>query len=184
LPAHPLPAYYTPPARENPVERAVEWDAVDEVAAAPSLAASVAELKQLVVGAVKHLDTYSDEYGERQLKRKSWSRKQALGHLINLATAHHEWIARALTEPRIAPTGYPQEAWVFAQKYQEYSWRSLLDLWVAMNRLLVHVLTSVPEEKVNLACRIGIGEPEPLLAVVRRYVELTGDLLGQILSHL
>jgi hypothetical protein len=68
---------------------------------------------------------------------------------------------------------------VFAQKYQEYSWRSLVDLWVAINQLLVHVLTAVPEEKVNLACRIGVEEPKPLLTVVLLYLEVTEDLLGR-----
>src|SRR5262249_45536388 len=74
-------------AQTDPSERAMEWEEHEEHAASPTLGASISNLKQRVAGAVEHFDTYSDEYGERQLKRKPWSRKQALGHLINLAAA-------------------------------------------------------------------------------------------------
>lgn len=170
--------------RDDPVALSQDWNDENEIAASPSLAASIAALKQLVVGAMEHLDTSSDDYGEQKLKRKSWSRKEALGHLVNMAAAHHVWVARALTEPGITVGDYPREEWVFAQNYGEYSWRRLLDLWLAANQLLVHVLTCVPEEKVNTPCRIGIAAPESLLAVVRRYVDDTDDLIGQILSRL
>jgi len=53
-----------------------------------------------------------------------------------------------------------------------------------MNRLLVHILAAVPEEKVNMPCRIGIEEPQTLLAVIHRYVDRCEDLIAQILARL
>ena len=134
--------------------------------------------------AVGLLDTYSERYGDQRLKRKPWSRKEALGHLVNLAVAHHQWLARALTEPKVVAGGYPLEDWVTAQHYAKYPWRDLVDLWISLNHLLCHVLAAVPEEKVNTACRIGIEEPQTLRSLIDRYVAESEDLMGQILARL
>ena len=173
------------PGRARPVERATDWEEAEPAPpAAPSLAGPITALKRQVVLAVEHMDTYSEAYGEQRLKRKPWSRKEALGHLVNLAMAHHEWLARALTEPKLAAAGYPQEDWTSAQQYHKYSWLELIELWISMNRLLVHILAAVPEEKVNMPCRIGIEEPRTLLALIERYVDQCEDLIAQILARL
>jgi hypothetical protein len=177
-------AAHVPSGPAEPIERVEEWEGNEETAASPSLAASIAALKREVVAAVKHFDTYSDEYGEQRLKRKPWSRKEALGHLVNLAGAHHQWVARALAGQRVAPEGYPLEEWVDAQGYQTYSWRSLVDLWIGMNELLTHVLAAVPEDKAELPCRIGIEEPMTMRRVIERYVKETEDVVGQIVARL
>jgi hypothetical protein len=101
-----------------------------------------------------------------------------------LAAAHHQWFAQALAEPTVHATGYPQEAWAPAQQYQRCDWADLVDLWVSTNRMLVHVLGVIPEDRVKTPCRIGIEKPVPLETVVRRYVETCEDIMGQILSHL
>ncbi len=153
-------------------------------AAASSLGASLARLQVLVEGAIKHLETYSEEYGDQQLKRRPWTRKEALGHLLDCATTHHQWLARALTEPQLTVTVSPEDDWVAAQQYRTYSWPDLVDLWVSMNHLLIHVIAEIPEEKVQIVCRVGIGEPFPLWTLIDRYVGYSGDLVGQILARL
>lgn len=150
---------------------------------APSLAPLLAKLQALLETTENHLERDS-EAGHGRLKRKPWSRIQALGHLVDLATAHHQWLARALTEPRLAISLYPQDEWVAAQQYQDWSWPDMVDCWVSLNRLLVHVLTVIPENKVNITCRIGIEEPTTLLKLIERYVERCEDTLEQILSRL
>jgi hypothetical protein len=131
------------------VERSNTWDEQTVQAAASALNAPLARLELLVEGSVKHLDAYSDAYGEQRLKRRLWSRKEGLGHLIDCATTHHQWLARALTEPQLTAAGPPMEDWVSAQQYQTFSWAELVDLWVSMNRLLIHVIAIIPEEKVG-----------------------------------
>ena len=51
-----------------------------------------------------------------------------------------------------------------------------VDLWMSLNRLLVHVLLRVPEDKAGVPCRIGIADPVPLTALVARYVERSQEL--------
>jgi len=74
---------------------------------------------------------------------------------------HQQWLARALTEPKLVTTGYPAEDWVSAQQYASFSWPDLVDLWLCSNRLLMHVFYQIPEAKLDTACRIGIDEPIP-----------------------
>lgn len=151
-------------------------------AAAPSLAVPFFTLQSLVASMAMHLDPYSDKDADHRLKRRPWSRKEAMGHLIDWAAAHQQWIATALNEPRLVVSAYPADEWVAAQQYQDYPWRDLVSLWLSINCLLIHVLALIPEEKVNTPCRIGIAEPVPLTTLITRYVEHCGDIVGQILT--
>jgi hypothetical protein len=121
--------------------------------------------------------------GEQRLKRSGWTRKEALGHLIDWAAAHHQWFARALTEPKMAASGYPEGDWLAAQQYNDLPWQQLVDLCVSLNRLMVHVIAHIPEEKLNTPCHIGIAETIPLQELVRRYVEYCQDIVAQLLMR-
>jgi hypothetical protein len=39
-----------------------------------------------------------------------WSRKEAVGHSIDWAAAHQQWLARALTAPELSASGYPEDS--------------------------------------------------------------------------
>jgi Clp amino terminal domain, pathogenicity island component len=153
-------------------------------AAAPSLRETISALEQLVGQTRRHLKRYLDVYGEQRLKRKPWTRKEALGHLVDWAVIHQVWLARALTEPRLVAVEYPVDDWVLAQQYGKCVWQEIVDLWVSLNGLLIHVLAQIPEEKLGLECRIGIREPIPLSKLIERYLEHCQDIVGQILAHL
>ncbi len=151
---------------------------------APRLGPVIATLEQLVDKTRRHLKRYTDDYGEQKLKRKPWKRKEALGHLVDWAAIHQAWFACALTEPKLAAKGYPHEQWASAQRYDKYPWQATVDLWVAQNRLLVHVLSQIPEDKLSMDCRIGVEEPMPLSKLIERYVDHCEDVVGQMFTHL
>ena len=119
----------------------------------------------------------------QRLKRAGWTRKEALGHLIDWAAAHQQWLARALTEPKVAASGYPGETWLSAQHYDRLPWSSLVDLAVSLNRLIVHIVANIPDAKLDTPCRIGIAEPIPLQELMRRYVAHCEDILAQLLMR-
>ena len=121
-----------------------------------------------------------EERSQHRLKRAGWTGKEALGHLINWAALHQQWFARALTEPKLAVSGYPDDSWLCAQHYNDVPWRDLVSLCLLLNRMIVHVIARIPEEKLNTPCRIGIAEPIPLQELVQRYVEHCEDILGQL----
>jgi len=49
---------------------------------------------------------------------------------------------------------------------------------------LVHVLAQIPEDKLNLTCRIGIHDPIPLSKLIESYIEHCEDVVAQILARL
>jgi hypothetical protein len=123
-------------------------------------------------------------YGARRLKRAPWTRTEALGHLIDWAMMHQQWLTRALMESEVAVPGYPDEVAVAIQGYADLPWTEASDLWVSLNRLLVHILLRVPEDKARVLCRTEITDPVPLSKVIDAYVEHCQDILGQILARL
>jgi hypothetical protein len=152
--------------------------------AALSLRVTILTLFQLVAKTAMRVEANPDDYGDQRLKRNPWTRKEALGHLVDFAAAHQQWFARALTEPKLVTPGYPPDDWVAAQRYVDFAWRDLVDLWLCLNRLLMHVLQRMPEEKLITECRIGVEDPIPFGELVSRYVEHCEDIVGQILARL
>jgi hypothetical protein len=172
------------PPTTDPLQRVRSWEESETAPpATPALALVIEELTQYIGCTVENI-SLDEEYAGKILKRKPWSRKQAMGHLVDLASAYHQWLARALTESRLVAAGYPGDEWVAAQNYTGYSWKELVDLWVSLNRLIAHVLAIIPPGKMNMECRIGIEEPKTLWEVVQRYSMESADLVGQILAKL
>jgi len=167
--------------RPRPEPRVEKAEAV--VPGASSLAKLIVSLETLI-GSEQLLDAGDEEFGSKRLKRISWSRKEALGHLIDYAIVHHTWVARALTEPKVSATGYPDDSWVSAQQYNSYPWLELVNLWVTLNRLILHVWHRIPEGRTHILCRIGIEDAVPLSALLEKYVQHCDDIMGQILARL
>jgi hypothetical protein len=168
-------------------EFGIEYTGYREVVAGPPAASAppvgplgqaTADLQRLL-GALIELE---DDAGQR-LKRSGWTRKEGLGHLIDWAAAHQQWIARALTEPKLAASGYPENGWLAAQQYSDMAWSALVELCVSLNGLIVHVIQRIPENKLDTPCRIGIAAPIPLQEVVRRYVAHCEDIVAQLMTR-
>ena len=176
------------PAQTKPARTAGRlhlWgDDYDLTQAPAAIQSSLLRFERLVDGVVNHIDSYAESYGEQILKRSGRSRKQALGHLIDLAAAHQQWIARTLDEATLATSGYPTEEWVAAQHYATFPWGPLVDLWVLLNHLLFHVIAHIPEGKLNVPCRIGLAEPVPLAQVIERYLAQCEDIAGELPTRL
>jgi hypothetical protein len=151
--------------------------------APPGLRPALRRLQGIVDATLPHLAGYSDVDSNKFLKRKPWTRKEALGHLVDYATSHQQWVARALTEPNIKVHSYPQDAWVAAQHYRDFSWLELVRIWGSLNRLLIHVLPRIPEEKLDTPFRVGIEEPILFSRLVTQYVLHCEDVVGQILTQ-
>ncbi len=175
--------------RTRPLERAAAWHQPQPVVPlAAALGSKIEALQQLVDNTAARLSD-ADFFGDQRLKRKPdprkpWTRKEALGHLIDWAMAHQQWVTAALLDSKLTAAEYPRDDAAAIQGYAEFSWTETVDLWVLLNRLLIHVLLRVPEDKIDVACRIGIATPVPLTALIDAYVEHCQDMVGQILARL
>src|SRR5258707_11286348 len=85
-----------------------------------------------------------------RLTEGGWSAQQILGHLIDSAANNHQRFVRAQFTDHLEFPGYDQEQWVLAQHYQAEPWPRLLDLWLAYNRHLAHVVSGISAEVLRL----------------------------------
>jgi hypothetical protein len=106
-----------------------------------------------------------------------WSRKQVIGHLIDSASNNHQRFVRAMLADALEFPGYDQAGNVRAQAVQEADWLLLVSLWASYNRYLAHILAQLPEDKLEMVCRIGAREPVTLKF-------LAEDYLAHLLHHL
>lgn len=88
-----------------------------------------------------------------------WSKKEIIGHLADSA---HNNIRRFVCgqyqdTPHII---YHQDEWVALQHYQTYDSVALLNLWVALNRHLAHILLHLPQNAFERLCDTGKDRPE------------------------
>lgn len=122
--------------------------------------------------------------GEQHLKRKPWTRVEALGHLIDWGMAHQMWLTQAILESKLTVAGYPDESDAAIARYADFQWPEAVDLWASLNRLLAHVIEGFPDDKLTVPCKIGIADPVPLSKLIEVYIEHCQDIVGQILARL
>ena len=146
------------------------------------LESAIYDLRQLVDNTEARVRGEADSYGDQRLRGKSWTRTEALGHLIDLAIAHEQWVTQVSRESKVTAAAYPDDAAIAVHRYADFPWRETVDLWVSLNRLLMHVLTQVPEEKLQAPCRIGTAETVPFSKLLETYIEHSEDIVAQILA--
>ncbi|NJM26271.1 MAG: DinB family protein [Bacteroidia bacterium] len=107
-----------------------------------------------------------------------WSKKEILGHLVDSAQNNLQRFVRGQYEllPKIV---YAQDEWVSLQHYQQYATPDLVDLWVAINKHLCHVLRSLPAGSYTRHVDTGKGT-----VAVHTLQFLADDYLVHLRHHL
>jgi hypothetical protein len=128
-------------------------------------------LEQTIVRELPNLQAIDEQgAGARLEGAGAWSRREELGHLIDSAANNHIRFVRATIEPEFRGTGYDQEAWVRLHGYDDLPWSILIDFWQRYNSLLVHLVSRVPEERLNTRCIVGESAPVTLRFLIEDYV--------------
>ena len=118
----------------------------------------------------------------------SWTPKEIVGHLIDSASNNHGRFVRAQFTDDLVFSGYEQEEWVSAQRYNEESWPQLVELWKHYNLHLLHVMAAAPEEKLrqprtrHTLDRIAWQMVDAAQPATLEYLML--DYIGHLKNHL
>jgi hypothetical protein len=100
-----------------------------------------------------------------------WSKKEILGHLIDSAANNHlRFVKAQLATDVFNGPSYEQDLFVSAQKYQQGNAQDLINLWIAYNKHLAHVIVHIDPAKLDLVCHIGNCEPVPLSFIITDYI--------------
>jgi hypothetical protein len=139
-----------------------------------------------MTGAIAHLDALlktvpprladlTDDAVALKPAPNRWSKKEILGHLIDSAANNHQRFVRAQGTPLLEFPPYEQEFWVATQSYATEPWPDLVNLWLLLNRHLLHVMKAMPAAVFSHQCVIG-GRPavtlEALADAYLRHVDL------------
>ena len=111
-----------------------------------------------------------------------WTKKEILGHLIDSAANNHQRFVRAQAAPRLVFPSYEQEFWVTTNAYATEPWPEMVNLWLVLNRHLVHVVKAMPGEVLDHEVVIGPYAPMTLRALVIDYVHHMEGHLSQLLG--
>jgi hypothetical protein len=99
-----------------------------------------------------------------------WTRKQIVGHLLDSATNNRQRFVRAAIDGQYSGPGYAQDAWVAAHGYASESWETLLRWWQAEHEILMALVDSIPEERLEASCVVGDEAPVTLRFLIEDYV--------------
>ena len=147
-------------------------------------------LNEVIYGFKKILHDVPDKFfkltEEAVSKRPApgkWSKKQILGHLCDSAINNYSRFIRVQFEPEpFDIRRYNQDEWVELNHYQDISFKDIIELWIVLNRRIVHIISEIPDEKLIIKCDTGNGEFYSLEYIIRDYLTHMKYHLDQILN--
>jgi hypothetical protein len=142
---------------------------------------TIARLQELLRTVPQRLADIPDDAVARKSAPNRWSKKEILGHLIDSAANNHQRFVRAQGTPRLEFPGYEQESWVATQAYATAPWPDLVNLWLLLNRHLVHVWKAMPAAVLSHECVIGGRPAVTLEALAVDYLRHLNQHLAQLL---
>ncbi|WP_421794327.1 DinB family protein [Haliscomenobacter sp.] len=122
----------------------------------------------------------SPALAQQKPRPDKWSPKEIIGHLIDSACNNQQKFVRTMATPKLEFPAYAQDLWVNVQHYQEANWSTLIDLWLAYNRHLAHVIRHVDPATLQHAILIQGAVPFTLGFIMADYVEHLKHHLLQI----
>lgn len=108
------------------------------------LPAYAKEMRALVNDYSRRLSALASPVVRRRPAPGKWSIAEIIGHLVDSASNNHQRFVRGRWQDALVFTGYAQDDWVTAQRYQEADWQTVIDLWKAFNLHLASVMEGMP----------------------------------------
>jgi DinB superfamily len=84
-----------------------------------------------------------------------WSIKEVLGHLLDSLSNNHQRLARYKARGHLVFPGYDQNQFVARANYAAFDFDTLLSLWYNYNRLLLHIVDSIPADDLSALIAVG-----------------------------
>lgn len=139
------------------------------------------QLRETIDYVLPQLQKITDTEASVKSRPEKWSFKEILGHLIDSACNNQQKFVRTMQQPHLNFVGYKQDVWVASQKYNEGNWLEIIDIWVAYNRQITHIIEMVDPSVLSYTISIEGSKPFSLQFIMTDYVEHLKHHLKQIL---
>jgi hypothetical protein len=143
--------------------------------------AMVSEFDDVLERSPPRLLAINDQAASHRPAAGKWSKKEILGHLIDSAANNHQRFVRLQFEDGLILPSYQGEEWVRSQNYAGREWRELVDLWLAYNRHLAHVVRHADPSAAEHTWK-GPGGDASLQFLIEDYLRHLRHHLAQILE--
>lgn len=122
------------------------------------------------------------EINHRPMPHK-WSKKEILGHLCDSALNNmNRFIKIQYEEHPYVIQSYNQDQWVLVQNYQERPLDEIVNLFCALNKQIIHIITNTPNDRLSNLCDIGNNQLKSMEWLIKDYLEhMEHHLNNQIL---
>jgi len=143
---------------------------------------AISRFELILATAPRKLVDVSDADASHKPAPEKWCKKEILGHLIDSAGNNHQRFVRCQHVDRLEFPEYDQNPWVASQAYAAESWADLVNLWLLLNRHLLHIVRSAPSDVYKHELVIGHHAPMTFEALVPSYLQHLEHHLAQIYS--
>ncbi|MBL7814222.1 MAG: DinB family protein [Saprospiraceae bacterium] len=140
-------------------------------------------LRDTISFILPQLRQISDAEAALKPRPEKWSKKEVLGHLIDSACNNQQKFVRTMQQTHLDFVGYQQNAWVALQRYNEADWTTLIDIWVAYNQQIAHIIEHADPSVLEHTITIEGTGPFSLSFIMADYGEHLKHHLLQILPH-
>jgi DinB superfamily len=144
---------------------------------------TVALLNDLINEVPQRIKNTPEPKMKEPILEEKWERIEILGHLCDSAFNNISRVIRAQFEEqpfRVIP--YEQNYWVKLNDYKNQSTEDVVTLWTVLNRQFIKIISSIPEEKLALACTLPSGETKTLQWLIEDYLTHMEHHLEQIFT--
>jgi hypothetical protein len=143
---------------------------------------SISKFELILATAPRKLVDITDADAAHKPAPEKWSKKEILGHLIDSAGNNHQRFVRSQHADRLEFPEYDQNLWIASQAYATEPWADLVNLWLLLNRHLLHIVKVAPPEVYKHELVIGRNAPMTFEALVPGYLQHLEHHLAQIYS--
>jgi len=141
---------------------------------------TLSRFELILATAPRKLVDISETDASRKPAPDKWCRKEILGHLIDSAGNNHQRFVRVQHTPRLEFPEYDQDPWVSSQAYATEPWADLVNLWLLLNRHLLHNVKATPPQVFQHELLIGHHPAMTFEALVPSYLKHLEHHLAQI----
>jgi len=112
---------------------------------------AIEKIERLLQQGENWFGNHPESAAESPIAPGKWSKKQILGHLIDSAINNLQRFTEIGYQPQpYKYRPYHQNDLVFVNQYQSANTTELLQLWILLNKQIMHVMASQTEERLHL----------------------------------